>query len=370
MRARKDTPGTGGGDGGFTLVETLVAAVLIASLVVVTTTVAIGAVGSLARLHHSQAAARLATQVLETARSLSSVPDGSGCTALLAGRTSTSVAPSLTAYASALDLTGFDPAYAETSCTTQTGLPIYGTLYQGVTRSNPVQLDGEGYTVVSVVGTCQLLSTGGCVKSALVGTSAVGQSLYRVTVLVQWSESRCPAGTCSYSVSTLVDASTDVSFSARSPYPSAPTNVAATVATNATTVTWSAPVRSGDSAISQYRATAALADGTVVSSCTVTGTTLGCTIPNLLNGETYRVTVTASNTYGAGARSNAATVIPVPALLLDTSRLRLWLDGADAATLQTDCLTRATATTVVGCWRDKSPSRTTPPRSWPRHSPR
>lgn len=344
-------------DGGFSLLETVLAAVLVAWTVALTATAAISAIGGLARLHHSQAAARLATQVIETARSFSTLPDGTGCTPLLAGRTATAVTGVLTTFASALDLSAFDPAYAEPACGTRSGLPVTGLLHEGAVRANPLTLDGEAYTVANVVGTCRLLTTGGCVAADRVGVAATGQTLYRIVVVVRWSERQCPAGTCTWTTSTLFDASSDVSFSPRSPVPSAPTNVAAPPGVTSTTVTWSAPVRAGDAAVNGYVATARRVDGTVVSTCTAPALALTCSIGGLLNGETYLVSVVATNSYGNGAESNPVSVIPVPALLLDTSRLRLWLDGADAATLQTDCVTRATATKTLGCWQDKSPQK-------------
>jgi type II secretory pathway pseudopilin PulG len=344
-------------DDGFSLLETVLAAVLVAWTVALTATASISALGGLARLHHSQAAARLATQVIEAARSFSTLPDGSGCTPLLAGRTVTAVTGMLSTFGSALDLAVFDPAYAEPACGTRTGLPVTGLLHEGAVRANPVGIDGQGYSVANVVGTCRLLTTGGCVDADLVGTSALGQTLYRLVVVVRWSERQCPAGVCTWTTSTLLDASTDVSFSPRSPVPSAPTNVVAAAGVTSTTVTWLAPVRVGDAAVNGYVATARRVDGTVASTCATPALTLTCTIGGLLNGETYLVSVVASNSYGDGAESNPVSVVPIPAVLLDTTRLRLWLDGADAATLQTDCLTRAAATTSLGCWRDKSPQK-------------
>ena len=344
-------------DDGFTLLETVLAAVLVAWTVALTATAAISAIGSLNRLHHSQAAARLATQVLETARSFSTLPDGSGCTPLLAGRSAAAVTALLQSSAAVLDLTGLDPAAAEPACAGRSGLPVSGLLHKGAYTANPVAVDGQGYTVSSAVGTCRLLTNGRCVKASLVGTSATGQTLYRLAVVVRWNERQCPAGTCTYTADTLLDASTDVSFSPRNPLPSAPTDVAAAPGVTATTVTWAAPVRAGDAAVSRYVATARRVDGSTASTCTSGPTTLTCTIGGLLNGETYLVSVVASNAYGDGAESNPVTVVPVPAVLLDTARLRLWLDGADTATLQTDCLTRATATATLGCWQDKSPQK-------------
>ena len=345
-------------EGGFTLLETVLSAVLVAWTVGLTATAAISAVGSLDRLHHSQAAARLATQALETARSFPTAPDGTGCTSLLAGRNAAAVTALLsTRAAAAVDLTSLDPAAAEPACAGRSGLPIHGLLHKGTYRANPVPLDGQGFAVSTLVGTCRLLKNGRCVKAAHVGSSATGQTLYRVSVVVEWSERRCPDGTCTYTAGTLLDPSTDVAFSARSPLPSAPTDVAAVPGVTATTVSWAVPVRAGDAALSRYVATARRVDGSVAGTCTTGALTLSCTIGGLLNGETYLVSVVASNSYGDGAESNPVTVIPVPAVLLDTTRLRLWLDGADTATLQTDCVTRTTATTTLGCWQDKSPQR-------------
>jgi titin len=68
------------------------------------------------------------------------------------------------------------------------------------------------------------------------------------------------------------------------------------------TLTWSAPVSNGGSAISGYTITPYI--GAVAQSPLNVGNVLAYTVGSLVNGTTYSFTVTANNAVGAGAASN------------------------------------------------------------------
>ncbi|MFN8079040.1 MAG: fibronectin type III domain-containing protein [Kineosporiaceae bacterium] len=139
--------------------------------------------------------------------------------------------------------------------------------------------------------------------------------------------------------------------------PSAPTGVTATASTTVSgeaTVTWTAPTSTGGAAITSYTATATAA-GQTTRTCTAASSP--CTLSSLVDGVTYSVSVTATNSVGTGPASTATTVTTYPATLMSGSNLKLWLDGADPATiLASSACTGAEATTTVGCWKDKSSS--------------
>jgi subtilisin family serine protease len=86
--------------------------------------------------------------------------------------------------------------------------------------------------------------------------------------------------------------------------PCAPTSVVATVASKSTVVSWVEPVSANGSAITSYTATVSPGG----QNCTTVALT--CEISGLLAGQTYAVTVTASNAVGVGAASTVTQVVP------------------------------------------------------------
>ncbi|MES9979718.1 MAG: fibronectin type III domain-containing protein [Candidatus Thiodiazotropha sp. 6PLUC5] len=91
--------------------------------------------------------------------------------------------------------------------------------------------------------------------------------------------------------------------------PDIPTAASGTAADSAVTVSWTAPVDSGDAAITSYTVTA------LPGGATCTTATTSCTVPGLTNGTPYTFTVTATNIYGTGAPSVAtAPVTPMAAV--------------------------------------------------------
>ena len=101
--------------------------------------------------------------------------------------------------------------------------------------------------------------------------------------------------------------------------PGAPTVGAATRGNASASVTWSAPASNGGAPITGYTVTAvAPSAGTVVATTQVDGSQTSATVPGLVNGKSYALTVTANNGIAgpASARSNVvvpATVAAAPA---------------------------------------------------------
>jgi hypothetical protein len=97
--------------------------------------------------------------------------------------------------------------------------------------------------------------------------------------------------------------------------PDSPTSVSATDGEDAsTTVSWTAPVSDGGSAITEYNAT-------TESGQTCTSNDTECRITGLTNGSAYTFTVTASNEIGTSAPSSAsASITPTSPIPIDWSQ--------------------------------------------------
>ncbi|MCC5952625.1 MAG: S-layer homology domain-containing protein [Acidimicrobiia bacterium] len=91
--------------------------------------------------------------------------------------------------------------------------------------------------------------------------------------------------------------------------PGAPTDVTGVALDRAAEVSWNAPASDGGSPITSYTATAAPGGAT----CTTDGH-LTCTIGGLTNGETYTVTVTATNAVTSGPPSAPSAPVELPLL--------------------------------------------------------
>jgi hypothetical protein len=138
--------------------------------------------------------------------------------------------------------------------------------------------------------------------------------------------------------------------------PGAPAGLAATPSDAQIALTWTAPADDGGSAITSYTATAVPSDGTLPTR-TCTGATTSCTITALTNGARYTITVTATTAIGTGSASNSVTAIAYPSGVMTSSALRLWLDGADPATMFQDTAATTPATAAgqtIARWNDKS----------------
>jgi len=90
--------------------------------------------------------------------------------------------------------------------------------------------------------------------------------------------------------------------------PDAPTALQVTPGNGETTVSWTAPVIDGGTAVSLYTVTADDGNGGVFT-CTTSSTT--CTVVGLTNGVTYTFTVVATNLTGDSLASGSQTATPV-----------------------------------------------------------
>jgi alpha-tubulin suppressor-like RCC1 family protein len=135
--------------------------------------------------------------------------------------------------------------------------------------------------------------------------------------------------------------------------PAALTGAPTAAAGTSATMSWTAPSWNGGSVTTGYTVTATPTAGGSPVTCTSLAPSTTCTLTGLAGGGAeYTVTVAADNTVGTGPASPATTIyagLPV------TSNLVLWLDGADGASLfSSPSCSGGTASTAVGCWKDKS----------------
>jgi titin len=165
-----------------------------------------------------------------------------------------------------------------------------------VTWTAPLSTGGlpiTGYTVTSSPGSVVVTTTGA--TSAIV-TGLTNGTSYTFTVYATNAVGNGPSSSPSTAVTPLS-------------VPGAPTNVLATAGVGQATVSWTAPVNTGGTTITQYSVTV-VQTGAVVTTSGATTATVGGLTPG--NSNTF--TVTATNSVGTGPASAPSTAITIPTL--------------------------------------------------------
>jgi hypothetical protein len=111
-------------------------------------------------------------------------------------------------------------------------------------------------------------------------------------------------------------------------YSSAPNAVSASAGNGTATVSWAAPDSDGGTAITGYTAT--LNPGGLT--CTTDAANRSCAVGNLTNGTTYSVSVTATNSLGAGIPSTEIQVVPATTPSVPSAPNAVAGDGAATVT--------------------------------------
>ncbi len=201
-------------DAGFTLIEVVLALVLLSTLMSSMAVLFVRGMQHLAGLQRRQAAVQVAGQAIEAVRAVSTTPGQDGCVKLLQGRQQAG-ADLQWADAPAEFTTISDEVWTSNLCTGAIVVPWQGIPGAGGTVTDPVVVSGQPYTVQTFLGTCVL--TAGrdqCLRAADV--PAGGPVMYRVLVRVGWTGSGCTTTTdCTYAASTLVDTNADPTFNVR-----------------------------------------------------------------------------------------------------------------------------------------------------------
>ena len=203
----------GRADEGFSLVEVVIAVVLLSTLMAALAVMFVGGVKHLGGLQRRQAAVQVAAQALEVVRAVSTTPGQGGCVKLLQGHDQMS-ADAQWADAPA-DLTAVtDETWTSNLCPGAIVVPYQGLATATGTVLDPVVVGGQSYTVQTYIGTCVLdAGRSSCVRSSAVPGG--GPKMYRVLVEVDWSGAGCTSGSCSYTASTLMDTSADPTYNVR-----------------------------------------------------------------------------------------------------------------------------------------------------------
>jgi len=297
-------------EAGFTLVEVVVALVLLTLVTVAVATFFMRAVKSSTGLDRRQDAVAVAGQSMELVRSIPAALDGSGNSKLVSGRYSTSVHSQFTALAASVDLTQTDEASDSTATSSST--PV-------LTYTATTTVAGVTYTAQRVVGSCWLPTAGGaCVKAA--SKAASSQFMYRAIVLVTWSEgggTTCSGSACSYTLSTLIDPSADPTFNVNATnaaWPAAPTLTpisASTPMNTPVTVDLATAKTSGATPL-----TATVGTPTQSANASVLPNTTQVTVTpatGFWSGSTISVPFTLTDPYGQSTSSTLTVTVTPPA---------------------------------------------------------
>jgi len=198
---------------GFSLVEVVLAVVLLSTLMASLAVIFVGGVKHMGGLQRRQVAVQVAAQALEAVRAVAPTPRQNGGGKPLQGRDQMA-ADAQWADAPADYTAVTDEAWTSNLCTGSIVVPWQGVAGATGTVTDPVVVGGLHYTVRTYIGTCVLdAARSNCRRSADVPSG--GPGMYRVLVRVDWTGSGCTSGTCSYSASTLIDTSADPTFNVR-----------------------------------------------------------------------------------------------------------------------------------------------------------
>jgi type II secretory pathway pseudopilin PulG len=294
---------------GFTLVEVVVALVLLTMVTVGVATLFMRAVKDSTGLDRRQAAVAVAGQSMELVRSIPVTYDVSNHSKLLSGRYSVTVHNQFTSLASTVDLSQTDEESDAAATVSSTPVLPYTatTAVAGVT-----------YTAQRIVGSCWRPPAGGdCVKAA--SKAAGSQLLFRVIVSVTWSEggsgTSC-SGACHYDLSTLVDPATDPTFNlnaTNAAWPAAPVLNDLTVTTpmnTPVTVDLSTAKSSGQGPFTAIVGTASQGAGASVLPNTTQVTVTPAT--NYWSGSSITLTFTLTDPYGQVSNTRTLSVQVTP----------------------------------------------------------
>ena len=167
-----------------------------------------------------------------------------------------------------------------------------GNAQATITFTAPVSNGGSaitGYTVTSIPGGL----TGNGTSSPITLTGLTNGTAYTFTV----------TATNAIGTSVVSSASNSVTPVAPLTVPGAPTTVAASAGNAQATITFTAPVSNGGSAITGYTV------ASIPGGLTGNGTSSPITVTGLTNGTAYTFTVTATNAIGTGVASSASNSV-------------------------------------------------------------
>jgi prepilin-type N-terminal cleavage/methylation domain-containing protein len=192
-------------DDGFTLLEVIVAMTLLGLILAGSATLFIASLKNSTGMDRRQVAVTLAGQQMETVRAIRPETSSSTGNPLVEGRKLadvTSTWPSAPADFRAVTLMtgGSDSTPVGASPT----IPF----------STTSTVDGQSFKISTWIGTCTRATTTNA-PCDTVTPAAGAQTMYRVVVVVSWNQgagSSCSGTGCSYTLSTLIDPSSNYTF--------------------------------------------------------------------------------------------------------------------------------------------------------------
>lgn len=197
-------------DGGFTLLEVVVAMLLVGVVATAALGFTVSGVSRSASIQQRQSAVEVANQAMEQVRALSAAAmSGTPVTGLVKGRTSAAVAAQWAASSNpdrAITWQSSDSAATSSS-------PV-------VPLTQTVALGGRSFTVSTLIGTCYRVrasTTGPCLRqgTAEPASDPTYVPLARVMVEVSWTPvaaGTCASAACVYRATALVDPSDDLTW--------------------------------------------------------------------------------------------------------------------------------------------------------------
>ena len=204
-------------EAGFTLIEVVVAIVILGVLSTASLGIYISSMNASATQQRREVAVTIANQQMEIVNSWSTEPNAASATSeLYTGRKRVDVTANWTLNASVAGVAQTYPVWDQRAAPPAQAIPIK--------RADPIVMSGTEYTVETLLGTCyQLKRTGGdCgLVTGFAGYPATPSAamtnsytpLTRVIVIVRWTAgSSCDSGDCSFVTSTLIDLNSDLDW--------------------------------------------------------------------------------------------------------------------------------------------------------------
>jgi prepilin-type N-terminal cleavage/methylation domain-containing protein len=200
--SRSAREGAATNDPGFTLIECVMALLLLTLVAAGTAPLFIRSVTSSQQIQRRQVAAEVAQQQMDIIRSVQPTI-GSTTSNLILNRQKSAV-DAQWAQTSTADLSQTNEVW-DPNATSSSPAPV-------VPITTTTTIAGIPYTVNNYIGTCYLPAAGGaCVKTSVAGSDMI----YRAIVDVKWNpgyNQTCASGGCEYVQSTLIDPSSDPQF--------------------------------------------------------------------------------------------------------------------------------------------------------------
>lgn len=331
---RRYRAGVSSGEGGFSLIETVVSISLIVLVMAAFSTFFVNTVAFTSLQRANQAATAVANSMLERIRAL---PPSD----LVTGRDATSVAAQLQAApapvsASLISMGVGVGAAVDPSATAGGAGPVTVPIAPTATTLNGVVFNTSVY-----LGNCTVVA--GVTVGANCAPAAAPTGYLRAVVAVTWTGSRCPATGCSYVTSTLVSTADDPLFNPRQAPPAAPvlTNPGAQTSAVGDVVTLPVTV----SAVPSYRVN--LTSGTLPAGLALDTATGRITGSPVTAAAATSLTLTLTDGFGRTTTAVFAWTI-VPALAAETPPAQAGVIGTPVTALTV----RAGGGTAPYTWSD------------------